>query len=371
VSDTGLWFQHGATRGDELVAFLASISTPGQQPGLLASPVNAPATLRRIYQRARALGPVAFDPCGHLADRPHTKRSRDHFPWLAASPRPSTRDEWRDWIRSGLDHQLALGGSVGLPDFLVTPSPILAAAAGAPELYSFLDAVSDVQPEYQTLPLWLGITTDRAYLRVESSMIRLLDQLVDFSAPGILVRAFHDELAPVQDQAYLRGLKELVEACASNGTPIILANSGWLGWLALGWGATGFSAGLAAGTWVDREPSPMSRPAAPANYYFEAQLMRTVPWRVHEALARRSDYQACACAECVAMAGSYSSDLAAQHQLRQGNEESAALIGLSVPNRRARMLTRLTNAIAYRDGLTATLQTDVKARFLDRWRATL
>jgi hypothetical protein len=172
----------------------------------------------------------------------------------------------------------------------------------------------------------------------------------------------------VRDRAYLNGMRDLLQALSANGINVLLPNAGWLGWLAMAWGAFGFSAGMAAGTWADREPGPMTRPDEPARPYFEPQILRTVRWHVHEELASDSNYQYCTCPDCHAMGGTYHAALAKRHQLRLAHEAAARLAPVAPPLRRAAVAARLDQAIAFRDDLPPATRARADAEFLDRWR---
>lgn len=363
----GFWLQHANREAPELVAFADDLErTEGERPGVLMAPVNASVTVNALYQRARAAGPVILDPHGHLLDRKHTKRASDHFPWLTQTPRPDDQTAWENWMRQGLRHQLDRSG-VAAPTVVVTPSPIVTAAAGQDELYAVLDAAQAVQAEIAE-PCWLGVNIDRTYLRDPTHVTRLTNTLVNIAPAGVVVRAFHNELPPVSDRAYLAGLRELVQALATNGTRVLLPNAGWLGWLAMAWGAWGFSGGMAAGSWGDREPGPMTSPDEPSRPIFEPQLLRSVRWRVHESLVGTPGYQQCDCPECIAMTGTHDLALAKRHQLRHAHRAAMTLAQATPRLRAGAVAARLDQAIAFRDRLPRVVRDRADAGFLDRWR---
>lgn len=136
----------------------------------------------------------------------------------------------------------------------------------------------------------------------------------------------------------------------------------------MAWGAWGFAGGMAASTWVDRKPGPMNRPERPSEPYYEHQLLRTVPWRVHEQFVNEPAYQACTCAGCTQMGTTHDASLAKRHQIRHANDEAFALTSLPAPQRRAHVRARLDQAIAFRDTLQDPLYSRVGGDFLDRWR---
>ncbi|WP_304113641.1 hypothetical protein [Mycolicibacterium bacteremicum] len=369
------WLEYGSNEARPLVAFADELAiTPAGRPGICFGPLNAPTTmLEPLYRQARANGEAIVEPHGYLLDRePHTARSRNHYPWLAETPRPDTQAEWERWMQRGLDHQLSerLCGNVGPPSFIITPSPMLDAVR-ADELNTVLDAATSVRSRVAGHDCWLGVTVDRAYLREDRHLTRLLNAVLQTGADGIVFRAPHLQLPPVDDRLYLDGLREVVETCAANGIRAFFPSSGWLGWLAMGWGAWGFSAGMAAGSWVDRIPGPMTRPPQPSLPYFEPQLLRAVPWRIHEQLVSESGYEPCSCVECVQMGGSYDLALAKRHQIRHASEETAALTAVPVTDRGRVVANRIDEAISFRDGLSAVAAARIPTNHLDRWRARL
>lgn len=321
----GFWLEYGNREASELVALADELAqTPSSRPGICFGPLNGPTTLEPLYRLARISGEAILEPHGYLLDRDHTARSRNHFPWLAQTPRPATRAQWERWIQDAVDHQFSAGlrGNVGVPSFAVTASPRMEAARGALELNAVLDAAGAVRAQVPAgTDCWLGVTVDRAYLREPHHLIRLLNAMVQTGADGFVFRCQHTQLSPVDDPLYLAGLREVVEACAANDIRIFLPSSGWLGWLAMGWGAWGFSAGMAAGSWVDRLPTPMTPPQQRPLPYFEPQLLRNVPWRIHQQVVNESGYEPCPCAECLKMGTSHDLPLAKRHQLRHAFEE--------------------------------------------------
>lgn len=378
VTRGGFWLQHASNEARQLVAFADELAELGHgQPGVSFGPVNVADTLNALFEEARLKGDAILDPHGHLVDRAPTGRAGQHFPWLVASPRPATQTHWENWMQEALDHQqsAALRGSAPPPSFVMTASPVIEAARGQLELYAVMDAAVAVRARQPAgTDCWQGVTVDRTYIREQPHLTRLLNAMLAAGADGFVVRSSHSQLPPVNDARYLEGLRELVRACANNNIRVFLPNTGWLGWLAMAWGAWGFSGGMAAGTWVDRVPGPITRPDQPSLPYFESQLLRTVKWRVHEQLRNDPSYVPCTCPDCQQMGNTHDSALAKRHQLRWAYLETAALGPLALAalprvHRRGHIRTRLDNAIAFRDGLPTPLRSRVGGEFLDRWRA--
>lgn len=370
------WLEYGSREAQQLVDFADELAaTPAGRPGICFGPLSIPRTLESLYREARVGGEAIVDPHGYLLDRPTpTKRARDHFPWLAQTPRPETQQQWEQWMQQGVDHQLStrLHGDAGPPSFVITPSPMMDAAAGPDDLNTVLDAATAVRGRVSDHDCWLGVTVDRTYLREPRHLTRLMNAVIQTGADGVVFRAPHSWLAPVDDRLYLDGLREVVETCAANGIRIFLPSSGWLGWLAMGWGAWGFSGGMAASSWFDRIPGPMTARQEPSAPYFEPQLLRLVQWRIHEQLVNEAGYQPCNCADCVQMGGSHDLMLAKRHQIRHASQETAALTAVPVAQRRQLIAARLDAAIAFRDGLSRIAASRIPPTIhLDRWRAFL
>lgn len=363
----GFWLQHASREADELLAFADELAaTPEGRPGVVIAPLNAADRVDALYRAARGSGAAILDPQGHLIDRKHTKRAERHFPWLAENPRPTDVSAWKAWMQRALDHQTARPGA-DPPNVVITASPIIQADRGQDELYRILDAAHDVAGGAGD-DCWLGVNVDRTYLRDDAHLTRLGDALVAASPRGVVLRGFHRELAPVTDRDYLLGLRELISALSTNGVPVLLPNAGWLGWLAMSWGAWGFTAGMAAGTWADREPSPVTRPDEPAQLYFEPQLLRPVRWRVHRELVGDPNYQPCPCPDCQQMGDTYDPHLAKRHQMRLAHQEAARLVPYGGGLRAGAVAARIDQAVAFRDDLPKAVRSRANAEFLDRWR---
>ena len=254
----GFWLQHGNRNADDLVAYSDRLAgEPGGRPGIVLAPVNAPSSLNPLFKLARSKGDAFLDPIGHCVDRDPTKTKAKHFPWLTKTPRPDSPEAWADWMTESVDHQRsqALRGGAPGPSVLVTPSPTITAASGQDALYAVLDAAAVVRTSHAqgTTPVWLGLAVDRQHVREEPHRTRLGNAIVSSDVSGLVFRAFHTALPPVTDRRYLEGLREVTYAAYAGGIDLMLSHAGWLGWLAMTWGAWGFSGGLAGTSWGDRE----------------------------------------------------------------------------------------------------------------------
>lgn len=369
----GLWIQVAATKPLDALNLLDEMRD--DRPGVVMAPEHKPDTLKSLYQRAREVTAVLIDPSGFLYDRNPRQRARRHYPWLAVGtpgatdlkergwPRPQTSREWADWMRIGVEHQMSFD-SPEVPSAHVIPTPQLEAAGGRDMFGQIADALDEVRGEYPDA--WLGINIDRDYLREEQHLTRLANYLVSAHGTGILLRCFQSEMPPISDRRLLQGLSDVVAATAAEGTLVILPRSGWLGWLAMTWGAYGFSGGLGNGTWYDRMPTPMTN-VPRREKIFERQLLRDVPWPVHVQLREQAGYSPCACSACDEMGGSYDIDLVRRHRILAAYEISD--VGTADP---AQVVTAAINqAIDFRNSLPPVLRDRVDAKFLDAWQALL
>jgi hypothetical protein len=374
MTPSGFYLHYTGQRPDRLVGLASTlIDGAGNHPGVIFSPLGSSQRLRQLYSGARATIDGFLDPCGYLIDRdPSTQRER-HYPWLDISyGRPTNTAGWQAWMQASIDHQTTAAGmlgNAGQPEIVVAPSPHLRAAATPGELYPVIDAWLLLYNEIEG-DLWLSLNVDREFLREETHLTRLADALVDADPPGLILRYFQTDLAPVGDRRALEGLREVNTACAGAGIPVFLPNCGWTGWLAMAWGADGFSGGLSKSSWYDRWPTPMS-PPAPEHKIFDTAVLRHVTWVTQQVLVNEPSYAACTCDSCEAMGTSFNADEASLHQIRMALELGNELASLSTAARATRVRDRLDAAIAFRDGLATALRGRVAAGFLDTWRSLL
>jgi hypothetical protein len=372
MSPSGFYLQQTGQKGDQLVGLASTLSNgPGGRPGVVFAPVGTSTRLRGLYAVARPAGAAFLDPSGYLIDRPASAQRARHYPWLDISAgRPASRAEWQAWMQASIEHQTSKDGLLGeaaAPEIVVSPSPYLRAAAPHAELYSLVDAWSALSAE-TARSLWLSLTIDREYVREEAHLTRLADAIVDAKASGLILRIFQADLAPVGDRRTLDGMREIVRACAGSGIPVFLPNAGWTGWLAMAWGADGFSGGLPKSSWFDRWPTPMNPPPQ-EHKIFEVAVLRHVTWTTQQSLAGQPNYAACQCASCQAMGVVFDPDDASLHQIRAAQELGSDLVGRSLAERADVVRDRLDAAIAFRDGLSVVLRDRVAAGFLDTWRS--
>ena len=316
----GFWLQLSAWHRDEVFALRREWAQSHEgAPGVVLAPVT---TRENLVDTARACEDerVFLDPCGYLFDRAPTARSRRHFPWLVGpagvvgedepdggpfeeveevgaadgeestrSRRPETVDEWVAWMRGSIEHDVALFESAERePSLLVSPCPLIESMVAEHELTLVADAFRHLASEYPGLAPSFCVGPE--FTRTEAGVTRLANTLIGLQPRAVLLRCFQTALPPIGDRLYLEGLREIVRACASNDIAVLLPNSGWVGWLALGWGAHAYSGGATQSSWYDRAPTPMNRPPR-VDRIHDAQLMTRREFDLGSALEAVDDYE--------------------------------------------------------------------------------
>jgi hypothetical protein len=234
-----------------------------------------------------------------------------------------------------------------------------------------IDAAKDVRQSLANSPeVWLGVAVDREYLRQERHLTELMNTIVSANFEGIVFRVFHNQVPPVNDARLLEGIREVVDSSWNAGIKIFLPNSGWLGWLAMAWGAEGFSGGLSKSSWFDRWPAPMNNPPK-HDKIFESMLITHVRVTVLPDLESQPGYVECTCPACTAMGGEFDEGLARRHQIWAAHREGSLLAPLDRNGRHGRIKSRVEEAINFRDELPLTTRQRVASAFLDTWQALL
>lgn len=395
TTPTGFWLQLSATHRGELLALRDEWATSDSgAPGVVLAPVTAP---ERLLEVARACedNRVFLDPCGYLIDRRPTQRSRRHFPWLVGTvgdnggegpsgryldqmldldggeqpqfQRPRTLDEWVTWMRTSIEHDRMLFESARRkPSLLVSPCPLIGSMVDHHELTSVAEAFRELNGEYSDLAPSFCVGPE--FSRTEEGVTRLANTIVGLQPSAVLLRCFQTELPPIGDRQYLEGLREIVKACTSNDIAVLLPNSGWVGWLAMGWGAQAFSCGATQSSWYDRPPTPMNQPPQVDRIY-DTALMTRREFDLGPDLEAVDGYESCDCISCEEMNGVFSEQLARTHQLRVARSESLAVEELRQSNARHLLIKgRLAEADQLWQSLPTHLRQDIPGAHLGLWQ---
>jgi len=372
------------------------VQSDEEAPGVVLAPVTTPGNLIATADACEDER-VFLDPCGFLFDRPPTKRSRRYFPWLvdpardvgeddpdddpddeapelfeavedesACFPRPETIDDWVAWMRASIDFAVGLFESAGRkPSLLVSPCLFIESMVAEHELTLVANAFRQLEGEYPNLAPSFCVGPE--FTRTEVGVTRLANTLVDLEPSAVLLRCFQRDLPPIGDRRYLAGLREIVGACVSNGIAVLLPNSGWVGWLAMAWGAHAYSGGVAQSSWYDRVPTGMGqRPRV--DRIHDAPLITRREFDLGPELEAVDGYEPCDCASCTRMGGIFSEPLARTHQMRVARRESLAVDDLwELRARRLLIKGRLAEADQLWHSLPARLQQSIEGDHLGVW----
>ena len=367
----GFWLQLSSRYRDEVLALRHEWAQSDEgAPGVVLAPVT---TRARLVETARACEDerVFLDPCGYLFDRAPTARSRRYFPWLVGDgsahfQRPETIDEWVAWMRESIEHDVDLFESADRePSLLVSPCPLIESMVAHHELTSVADAFRQLETEYPNLAPSFCVGPE--FTRTEAGVTRLANTLVGLQPSAVLLRCFQTALPPIGDHQYLEGLREIVRACASNGIAVLLPNSGWVGWLATGWGAHAYSGGATQSSWYDRAPTPMNQPPR-VDRIHDRPLITRREFDLGPDLEAVDDYEPCDCASCEEMGRIFSEPLARMHQMRVARSESLAADDLQeLEARRLLIKGRLTEADRLWRSLPTRLRRSIDGRHVSLW----
>lgn len=393
----GFWLQLSARHRDEVLALRHEWAQSDEgAPGVVLAPVTTRAKLVEAVLECEDER-VFLDPCGYLFDRAPTARSRRYFRWLvgpvddvgeddpdddpfdevaelfeadgdesAYFQRPGTIDKWVAWMRASIEHDVGLFESVGRkPSLLVSPCPLIESMVAEHELTSVANAFRQLESEYPNLAPSFCVGPE--FTRTEAGVTRLANTVVGLQPSAVLLRCFQAELPPIGDRRYLEGLREVVEACASNDIAVLLPNSGWVGWLATAWGAHAYSGGAAQSSWFDRAPTGMNQPPR-IDRIHDRLLITRREFDLGPDLEAVDGYEPCDCASCEEMGGIFSESLARTHQMRVARSESLAVDDLQdLRARRLLIKGRLAEADQLWHGLPADLHQSIDGGHLGLW----
>ncbi len=303
---------------------------------------------------AAPLDPVLADPGATRYGRDTIQR-KDAAPWIQ---RRAPKDDY-DWTAL-IDEALAAQRALSAPAHII-PSVTLTQTDWPDGVQVALDAARRAakQRPQGDPEAFVRVTVDDPWITDARFRRTLLNQVTDL--PEDLEVALHvrwSRSAALGDEACVANLRTVVEALAGDGRRVLMVEAGALGWLAIGWGAWGFTAGLAQSTWLrstEQIRRSKGQPATRVEWYFEPRLLHRVRRATHQRLAGRSDYQPCSCAFCQRLvpggAGTWDLDLAAQHALYSLAALTDQVAAPRLADRHARVLAAVRDAQAYADNL--------------------
>jgi len=250
----------------------------------------------------------------------HDTKKRTHplAPWVQRNP-PLNRSEWDQMVNKSLTEQrtkLSVDG-------LIVPGADHSPAAFPNGIELQINAIRRAwsnRPD--TDPEWLAHFSLHDDWLQDGRLIRfLLNLITDLPDEiGIALQPRFSRRDKGSDAATLAGLREIVRVLANDDRKVLLVRTGGLGWLAIAWGAWGFTAGRTQGTWLDSREEIRRRKGQPSpprlERYFESQLLHHVLFPDHQILAEQTGYEQCPCPFCTKLqTDGWAARPAAQHDL--------------------------------------------------------
>ncbi|MGH2959756.1 MAG: hypothetical protein ACRDKE_09130 [Solirubrobacterales bacterium] len=372
------WLQLAYYNNSDLLDLVPEFRTGKLAIGSIAGPHSTEGSNKKSFQGARSEGPAIFDPFGEYIERTEKEdsatRKRD-YPFLSNSKGvPTSAADYQAWMKKCITIQedSSLAGDGDGPSFIVTPSRVLKPSSNFNGLYRQLNAAESVEISHSEK--WMGISLSKDFVLDDGFRTALLDQLVDISESGfsgVVLRVFDQAIPPYKGARFLAGIREVVGTLNEVDLKVLMAASGFLGWLAMGWGASGFSAGWARGSWWCRERSPMSNPLTDRNYYFERQLLCEIPWAEHLRLTKVKGHRPCTCVHCIAMGKKWDKEHARKHHVLSGALAANKLAPQPLETRTRRVSKALDSAIKFRDSIPDPILRELKTGFLDDWQTAI
>ncbi|MGA2165566.1 MAG: hypothetical protein ABSH36_14015 [Solirubrobacteraceae bacterium] len=317
------------------------------------------------------LAPLMASPGAARYERDKIGGHKEAASWIRRKA-PSTHAEWDTTVDEAIVAQQLLG-TAGL----IVPTRLLAQADWPDGLQETLDAARRAAARHPTTDMSVNLILDERWIRDSRLRRTLLNQFTDLPEGIGAAVHIHWSAPDVPDRsASLEALRVVVSALAGDGRRVLLVEAGRLGWLAIAWGAWGFTAGLSGASWT-RNTAVVRRakgqPATRIARVFEPNLLQHVRQAVHTRLLGQSGYQPCPCGFCQrqAASGGWSHDLSGQHALYALSRLTEQVAAPTLQERRARIRIIVQNAINFEAGLSFRLTGDSRPMHLPEWLAQL
>lgn len=344
----------------------------GRPPGLLLHWGKvADEGVRSDASNAGRLSPKLASPGAVRYERDKIGGHREAASWIRRrAPRSST--EWDLTVDEAVVAQQQLG-TAGL----IVPSRLLRATDWPDGLQAALDAARRAAVRHPTADMLVNVIVEEPWILDPRLRRTLLNQFTDL--PEDLGAAIHIHWSapdmPGRWQA-LEALRIVVSALSSDGRRVLLVESGRLGWLALAWGAWGFTASLSGASWARNTAvvrQTKGQPTTRIARIFDPNLLQHVRQATHTRLLGENGYQPCPCGFCQRQAGlgTWSHDLAEQHGLYTLARLTEQVAAPTLSIRHARVRAIVQQAIAFETGLSFRLTGDSRPVHLPAWLGQL
>lgn len=344
-----MWLHQGWRNRDALqpVADAARLASR-DAPGLLLSYDNVH-TLG-VGQGAAGSGQTVF------AADPGWRFGRQTIGRVAAAgwlqrPAPKNDGDWNKAIAEAVGAQRALGPVAAL----FTPSVEFEGGHPRAELQRLFDSARRAYRNRQASdPTWfLRLTIHDAWLLNQRLRLDLMNEIANLPDKlGIALQVRWGRRDAADDVDALEALKVFAQTLDRDERPLILLQAGVLGWLALAWGASAFSAGISRGSWQDSTVVIKQRkgqPRAPdVLRYFDVNLLEFFRDSDFWLLRGTNGYRPCTCAFCTALTtGAQWKPTTQQHALYALNELATSVWRPTTAARRQAVINAVRTAEGY------------------------
>jgi len=320
---------------------------------------------------AGLLSPILASPGAVGYEREKIGGHKQAASWIRRKA-PNTQTEWDNTVDEAVLAQQSLN-SQGL----ILPSRLLSQADWPDGLQATLDAARRAASRHPTSDMLVNVIVEEAWVLDPRLRRTLLNQFTDLPEDFGAALHIHWSASDVPDRPHaLEALRTIVSALAADGRRVLLVESGRLGWLAIAWGAWGFTAGLSGASW-SRNTAVVRRakgqPATRIARVFDPALLQHVRQATHARLLGQSGYRPCPCNFCVIQAGraTWDHNLSEQHGLYSLARLTEQVVAPTLANRHARVRTIVQQAMNFESGLTFRLTGDSRPVHLAAWLAEL
>jgi len=330
--------------------------------GVVADASNA-APLRPVLASPGAVGYSRATIGGHKAAASWIQRRAPH-----------TTAEWDLTV----DEAIAAQQSLGTPG-MVLPSRQLGPADWPDGVQDALDAARRACVRHGGGDMLVGLILDEPWITDVRLRRTLLNQFTDLPPQlGAAIHVHWSSSDTPNQPRNLSALRTVVRALAEDDRRVLLVEAGGLGWLAIAWGAWGFSAGLSQASWrrsTEVVRRAKGQPATRVPRFFEIDLLHHVRQTTHQRLVREPGYTACRCSFCAqlnpATTNAWDHTLAEQHGLDTLAAVTEHVVAPRLVDRHARVRGIVDAALQFENAVSFRLTGDSRPLHLPVWRAEL
>jgi hypothetical protein len=281
-------------------------------------------------------------------------------PWIGRSA-PSTPAEWDQTTRDAVAAQRALS-----TDAIIVPTVELESTHWPNGLQGAVDAARrSVRRDRQTGdPEWMVRLCVRDDWILDPTRRRtLLNQVTDLpDGVGVALHVRWSRRDIIARDDHLDAIAHTVAPLARDDRKVLLCEAGTIGWLAIAWGAWGFTAGTSQSSWHDSTQGMARQPGVPApppvEYYFEPALLTRLRRAGHQQICGRAGYQTCSCAFCQQLqpdaGGAWNGLHSMQHALYSLQMLTERVAAATLSDRRVRVRDAVAAAQAQANSLGMT-----------------